>query len=223
MNENEIIGHDLYYTYIHGEHFTQGYNLFPSTVLSYNIGRELTEDELSCIQLTREDSHKNVGNYTSNDSDVLNNEQLHNIKLFIDNSINNYYRTIKSATADTQIYITDSWCNFSDPGDYHHEHIHPNSYLSGVFYVQANVEKDNICFHRKVYEAIRPQFTEETLYNCLSWCIPVRTGDLLIFDSSLGHSVPKTASDKTRISIAFNTFLRGTIGTKDSKARLILR
>jgi hypothetical protein len=32
-------------------------------------------------------------------------------------------------------YITQSWLNYTETNQYHHKHEHPNSLVSGVFYV----------------------------------------------------------------------------------------
>ena len=37
--------------------------------------------------------------------------------------------------------ITQSWINFTKKGEYHHPHAHPNSLISGVFYVEADKDK----------------------------------------------------------------------------------
>jgi predicted 2-oxoglutarate/Fe(II)-dependent dioxygenase YbiX len=50
------------------------------------------------------------------------------------------------------------------------------------------------------------------VYNSDSWWVPVETGNLVLFPSSTSHMVEDVVADKTRISIAFNTFVRGDLG-----------
>lgn len=50
----------------------------------------------------------------------------------------------------------------------------------------------------------------------------VKDGDLLIFPSSLIHDVPKVVGDKQRISIAFNSFLKGNLGDMSYSTELKL-
>ena len=48
------------------------------------------------------------------------------------------------------------------------------------------------------------------------------TGDLIIFPSHLTHMVQTKQGDGTRISISFNTFLKGYIGSDESLTGLHL-
>ena len=52
--------------------------------------------------------------------------------------------------------------------------------------------------------------------------ILVESGDLVLFPSSFQHEVPQTTSKETRISIAFNTFIRGYLGDETSSTALYL-
>jgi hypothetical protein len=36
---------------------------------------------------------------------------------------------------DWKIYITQVWTNKSNYGEFHHKHMHPNSLVSGIFYL----------------------------------------------------------------------------------------
>ena len=44
---------------------------------------------------------------------------------------------------------------------------------------------------------------------------------IVIFPSSLTHMVEQTISDDTRVSLAFNTFLKGNIGNNFELTELI--
>ena len=48
-------------------------------------------------------------------------------------------------------------------------------------------------------------------YNNLN--IIVKNGDLILFPSTLMHSVKTNTTDKERISLAFNSFIKGTVST----------
>ena len=45
---------------------------------------------------------------------------------------------------------------------------------------------------------------------------------LVIFPSSLMHNVPTVKSDQVRISLAFNTFVKGVLGKDDQLSRVNL-
>ncbi len=62
------------------------------------------------------------------------------------------------------------------------------------------------------YQQIKLPTENFNLFNSESWWFEVATGDLMLFPSSLTHMVETVKSDKTRISISFNTFPKGYVG-----------
>jgi hypothetical protein len=83
---------------------------------------------------------------------------------FIQESINSYFETIIAPSKQANLYITQSWVNYSNKGQWHHAHEHPNSILSGVFYAQAT-EKDKIFFEKNQYEQIQFPTEKFNTYN----------------------------------------------------------
>ena len=83
-------------------------------------------------------------------------------------------------------------------------------------YIQAN-EKDQVRFWNKKNMAnwFTIPWTEENKFNCDSWWIPIETGDIVIWQSDIPHDVPQVEQNRKepRISLAFNGFLKGTIGS----------
>lgn len=43
--------------------------------------------------------------------------------------------------------ITGCWANISPPGGFHIPHLHPNNFLSGIYYVQTDDGADTVSFH----------------------------------------------------------------------------
>ena len=127
-----------------------------------------------------------------------------------------------SRTCLNQSNLKQSWANYTEAGQYHHKHAHPNSVVSGVFYPQANREFDKIYFYKDGYERIKVPAAEYNHYNSESWWFEVGAGDLILFPSHLTHMVQTKEDDNTRISIAFNTFLKGYIGSDESLTGLHL-
>ena len=50
----------------------------------------------------------------------------------------------------------------------------------------------------------------------------VKTGDIVLFPSSLTHMVETKEGDNTRVSLAFNVFIKGTIGNNKQLTELKL-
>ena len=141
---------------------------------------------------------------------------------FIEDSMMEYFKAIHAPKFDVSLYLTQSWANYTEAGQYHHKHAHPNSVVSGVFYPQANREVDKIYFYKDGYERIKVPAAEYNPYNSESWWFEVGAGDLILFPSHLTHMVETKVGDETRISIAFNTFLKGYIGSDESLTGLHL-
>ena len=52
------------------------------------------------------------------------------------------------------------------------------------------------------------------IFNSFAWWIPVKENDLILFPSDLEHGVDTVTLDHTRISLAFNVFVKGEFGNK---------
>jgi uncharacterized protein (TIGR02466 family) len=85
-----------------------------------------------------------------------------------------------------------------------------------VFYVQSDDEKDRIYFENNSYQQIQFPTEKYNSYNSKTWWIEAKQGRLVIFPSSLRHSVSAVTADKTRVSLSFNTFANGMIGAEES-------
>jgi hypothetical protein len=94
--------------------------------------------------------------------------------------------------------------------------------LSGVFYIDCDEKLDKIVFYKDKYETIKLEIEQHNLWNSDSCIFYVKPGDIILFPSHLKHMVETTQSDKTRISLAFNIFIRGQIGKKEFSSELIL-
>jgi quercetin dioxygenase-like cupin family protein len=70
------------------------------------------------------------------------------------------------------------------------------------------------------YIALDPYHCDEL--NGDTWVQKVGVADIIVFPSNVPHSVGKVTSDKTRVSLAFNSFLRGTLGKEAEKTELKL-
>ncbi|NMG74430.1 2OG-Fe(II) oxygenase family protein [Aromatoleum diolicum] len=104
------------------------------------------------------------------------------------------------------VEITGCWANVLAPGAAHRMHMHPNNFLSGVYYVRAPQGADSINFHdpRPQATIIRPPVVELTAENTDQVVVNVRSGTLLMFPSYLQHSVDANQSEEMRVSISFN-------------------
>jgi uncharacterized protein (TIGR02466 family) len=199
-------------------------SLFPVPVYFSNLDRKLTTKELSFINKTKLDVYKNEGNTTSNDNYILNQKDFKDLKIELDLRIQDYFDKIICPANNITPYITQSWLNYTETSQYHHKHEHPNSLVSGVFYINCNEEFDKIkFFNDNTYKVIRPETKNYNLWNSNTWWFSVKTGDIILFPSSLTHMVETKQGTNTRISLAFNVFIKGTVGNKKNLTELFLK
>ena len=196
--------------------------IFPTPIYMSKLDRELSKKELTFIDKSKLDHYKNEGNITSNDNYILNQKVFSSLKEDLYLRVQDYFNKVLSTTDAVTPFITQSWLNYTETNQYHHKHEHPNSLVSGVFYVNCHEEFDKIKFFKNGYKTIQPETKDWNLYNSETWWFTVKTGDIILFPSSLTHMVETKEGDNTRISLAFNVFIKGTIGNNKNLTELIL-
>jgi len=196
--------------------------IFPTPIYGSKLNRPLSKEELSFIDKNKLNVYKNKGNTTSNDKNILENEVFKNLKEDLYLRVKDYFDKIISPANNVTPYITQSWLNYTETNQFHHKHSHPNSLVSGVFYINCHEEYDRINFYNDNYKAILLDVKNYNLYNSENWWYPVKTGDIILFPSSLTHMVETKQGNNTRISLAFNVFVRGNIGNEKNLTYLKL-
>ena len=196
--------------------------IFPVPVYMSKLNRKLNKKEILFVDKMKLDSHNNEGNITSNNNYILDNKIFKKLKEDLNLIVQDYFDKVVCPVDTVTPYITQSWLNYTKENQYHHKHAHPNSLVSGVFYINGQEEFDKIKFFNMGYKTIKPEIKTWNLYNSESWWFPVKTGDIILFPSSLVHMVETKQGDNTRISLAFNIFIKGTIGNNFQLTELIL-
>jgi uncharacterized protein (TIGR02466 family) len=196
--------------------------IFPTPIYQTSLNREFTQTELSFINETKNKTKSNFGNIISQDNYILENIELKSIKEYLDLVLQDYFNKIICCSEKTVPYITQSWINYTEENQFHHKHDHPQSLISGVLYINADKDFDKIKFFKNNYEFFRPEIKEYNLFNSSTWWFSIKTLDIILFPSFLTHDVEIKKGNNTRISLAFNTFVKGVIGENDKISELIL-
>jgi len=196
--------------------------IFPEPVYVSTIDRALTKEELKTINKYKKETNKNEGNLTSSDNYVLENKTLKNLKEDLQKRVVDYFDKVICTTNSIIPYITQSWINYTETNQFHHSHFHSNSYVSGVFYIAAKKEVDQIIFYRHDQKTFELSVARYNDFNSASWWCSVQTGDVVLFPSSLHHGVEKKKGPDTRISLSFNVFFKGKIGATARLTELTL-
>jgi len=97
------------------------------------------------------------------------------------------------------------WINVNENGHFNWRHTHPQSALSGVYYVKTSSNSGNIEFENPSMDLMTNiKVKSYNIFNCASFQVPSETGVMYIFPSWLPHKVHPNLSDEERISISFN-------------------
>lgn len=195
-------------------------NLFPTAVGIYDLGREFTENEIAFIK--GQETRSNMGNTTSKDHNILSHKFMEDVCRFVESSVDEYFRSVYAPSQETTLRITQSWCNYTEPGQFHHKHAHPNSFISGVLYPQADKDSDKIYFFKDGWQQLKTPTEDWNPYNSDSWWMEAYTGRMFIFPSHLTHMVETVEGKDTRISLSFNTFPIGHFGNDQDLTGLTL-
>ena len=159
-------------------------------------------------------------NRQSNNTFILDEPELSNVRAFIEAKLHEYVTKIYAST--DKLVITQSWLNKSGKGESHHEHVHPNSMVSGVWYPQIHEKMPPIQFRTKHQRDVALQTETFNRFNSATFMLPMKRGELILFPSNLTHSVPVNVGEEERISLSFNTWPKGNMGDKQSLTYLPL-
>ena len=198
------------------------HGLFPTPIYITKLTKNFSDTEYKFIEQSKLNTFKNEGNTISADNYILNAKPFSNLKKQLDEIVKDYFNKIILTSNNIEPYITQSWLNYTEETQYHHIHEHANSLVSGVLYINADKKNDKIKFFNNQYQQIKLEVKEYNLYNSISWWFEVETLDVILFPSSLTHAVEVKKGTNTRISLAFNTFIKGTVGNNIQLTELIL-
>ena len=194
--------------------------IFPRPVLILPYEKSISK-ELEFIRTLEWLAQKANGNFKSKDSYVLKHEKLKDIKNFLMESINKYCEKILNTKQ--RLVITQSWFNKNPTGSKHHEHVHPNSIVSGVMYFQIDQTLPPIQFSKSNQDGVKLDPIKYNVLNSDTFLLPCKPGELILFPSNLRHSVPINTGMPDRISLSFNTFCIDALGSEDSLTHLDIR
>ena len=185
--------------------------LFPTLLMKFN--NIISSEELGNIfrVIKNENSQRdqaliNGKSGFDNDEDIL---LKLNIKERFQEAVNIYSIQHKFSN----IFIANSWFSIQDVNGMLKEHQHPESIISGVFYINVDENSNPLVF--KNPNPIIPftygspiSYPERSKYNEDVFYIQPKNGELTLFPSWLIHGCKYIANkNKDRISISFNTSL----------------
>ena len=192
---------------------TEIFPLFSAPVYKNNAG------PLSIPELDQLDFKKLPGDVWCLESKyVLDLPEFKSVRQVVEHEIKFYTRNILRVDEKIEFYITNSWINKHTEGDHLTRHLHNNSIISGVIYLETSPDSGDIIFYRPFHsmfpypKTVDLDVVDYNIYNCQSWSITPKNNDIILFPSMLEHSSEPNRTDIPRYCIAFNVFVRGTFG-----------
>jgi hypothetical protein len=190
--------------------------LFSTPVFTYKEYENTDQSELINFIKAQPTKKLSGGNYGVVDTYILENSELSQLKDKIWKAVEVYVSEIMH-WEEYKFEITQSWVNINPKGSFHGMHYHANSIISGVYYVKTNgcgtISFSADSNHFITGKMMSLDSSSFNLFNSARWSLPVQDGSLVLFPSSLAHFVPTNEHEEDRISLAFNIFVRGKIGS----------
>ena len=195
--------------------------LYKAKLKEFGKGMDYTELKNSCLSIATDDiagqewCEKNAfSGYTSYASLI---DLTWRFTIFkdlvsiIDKHVNSFSRDLAFDIDLKKIKLDSIWINILPAGGVHTSHIHPNSIISGTFYVAMPPDVSAIKFEdprlpMMMAAPTRKSDARNEIRNFIY--ISPKVGDVLLWESWLRHEVPMNMSDDNRISISFNYGLK---------------
>jgi hypothetical protein len=168
---------------------------------------------------------ENIANKVSIEMDLFDRESLVNLKSIIIEDCKQYLNhTANMEPHYDDLVMTRSWANITEPGQGHHDHVHPFSIVSGAIFLDNNPSNLNLYIESFMPEI--PYFiTKSKAYVSLKSLLNdmgakpsehnYLKNHMVLFLSNSSHFVENIPMEvPARKSISFNTFWKGLVGVR---------
>ena len=196
--------------------------LFAEPFFRTNISKAIGEEDIAYIRNLK--MVPNKANLISDNLYIFEEPELVDVKAAVQEVLDFYASEVMGITQ--KLYVTQSWALVNHPNTGMHGHSHSNSIISGsLYYCDLPTPGSSMVFDRhKSYQQLQLIIEKEkqNIYNTPLNIITPKSGEVFLFSSGLQHFVENNTSGEPRYSIAFNTFIRGTIGELRDVSQLTL-
>jgi uncharacterized protein (TIGR02466 family) len=185
----------------------------PQTIYKFNSGKVLLEHTIN--EVSRLDWQENLNNYRSVNVSLHKAGKFAKLHEWFEECLSSVKEEVQFACE--KLTVTQSWANLTKTGQWHHKHIHQNSIVSGIYYLNDSNSYtlfglDNIWnYEKSTGGMIKLNYDDYETLSIIHKHKPVK-GDLILFPSTLFHAVEQNTSHEERYSISFNSFANGKLG-----------
>ena len=199
--------------------------LFSIPLLIAHIG---PLDPMTTAWVKNLDYPKNAVGQTDHDDQLLEAErgfsaldapQLKTLKNKIQDVVNYFVYNVLDVKKEIEFYFSASWINRLAQSEQIPTHNHPNSLISGTYYIDVRMESSPITFIKDrnfltVFpSAISPEKSGKNVnqYNQEQYTIYPENGMLAMWPSHVLHEVNYSQEETDRYGLAFNIFCKGQL------------
>lgn len=197
--------------------------LFAEPYFRANIADAISPEQIEFIKNLK--MVQNQSNLISENLYIFEEPELKSISDAVQDALDIFAQDVMGI--EHKIYVTQSWSLVNRPNVGMHGHSHSNSVVSGSLYFCELPEPiAGMLFDRhRTYQQLdlNPSPERRNLFNTPMNLVQPKTGDLILFSSSLQHIVEVNRATEPRYSIAFNTFVKGKLGNYRDVSELELQ
>ncbi|MCZ6616668.1 MAG: TIGR02466 family protein [Gammaproteobacteria bacterium] len=187
--------------------------LFAEPYFRADIGHAIDDEQITFIKNLK--MVINRTNMISENLYIFEEPELEKIKSAVQEALDIYAREVMGVTQE--LFVTQSWSLINHPNVGMHGHSHSNSVVSGsLYFCDLPAPAANMVFDKhKAYQQLElnPEKDKQNIYNTPLNVVTPRKNEVILFSSGLQHFVEPNGSDEPRYSIAFNSFIRGKLGS----------
>jgi len=127
----------------------------------------------------------------------------------------------KFLISSLELPIVACWINKSSRINAHHYHRHPNSFISGIFYLTSHDSSETVftmpnpwynLFNDTMHIFNNQGVIFDEKFPVLVGKIKPTKGKLVLFPSHIKHSALPNTKKEVRYTVSFNTFFSGKLG-----------
>jgi len=176
--------------------------------------KELKKEAFQISDMDDQGFTWSLQNYKNGYTSYSSQDKLHQLsstfsglELMIRKHVQKYLRQLDYQASVTDLVMSECWLNMMYSNSIHTAHIHPQSVISGTFYVAIPKSASGIKFEdpRLGFFMNSPQVKPHArIYNQRFFELKPKAGDIALFESWMRHEVPLNTSKEPRISVSFN-------------------
>ncbi|MCC6137458.1 MAG: hypothetical protein IT287_02415 [Bdellovibrionaceae bacterium] len=165
----------------------------------------LSEEDTAGIAWSNKHYPNGFTSYASANQMNIVSPTFEELELHIKKHVKKYVDNLELNLDVKALRMTTCWVNIMPKGAIHTSHNHPQSIISGTYYVQMPPKSSALRFEdpRYPFYMSRPALRTESK-NQVNQSLSAVPGDVILFESWLRHEVPLNNSAQPRVSISFN-------------------